>query len=98
MSPEISARLAASKIQIFAETKSHFLFGRESCVALVERREAGFGSVGSTGIMTDAGLAYLVWRNGSAFLVGKGGEHAAPAAQTEAVRNFTADLKFALGL
>ena len=98
MSPETADRLAALKIQILAEARKHFLFVRATCVALVERTDSGFGSMGSTGVMTDQGLAYLVWREGSATLVGKSGEQPATPAQVEAIRRFSEDLKSALAL
>ena len=96
MNPEIADRLATLQIQILAEADKHFLLARDTCVALVERTAAGIGSIGSTGMMTEAGLAYLVWREGRAMLVGRGGEQAADATQVEAVRRFSEDLKSAL--
>ena len=96
MNPETADRLAHRNIQLLAEAKAHYLFGRDTCVALVERAETGFGSIGSTGIMTANGLAYLMWRDGRAWLAGKGGESAADAAQVEAIRRFSEDLKQAL--
>ena len=98
MSPEIADRLSARNIQVLAEAKKHFLFARETCVALVERTEAGFGSIGSTGVMTESGLAYLVWRGDRAMLVGKSGEFPADSAHVEAIRRFSNDLKLVLGL
>ena len=98
MSPEIADRLAALNIQILAEANKHFLLAREMCVALVERTESGFGSIGSTGVMTETGLAYLVWRGERAVLVGKSGEQPAEAAQVEAIRRFSSDLKSGPGL
>ena len=97
MSPQIAARLDELHIQLLAEAKGHCMFGRDTCVALVERTEAGFGSIGSTGILTEQGLAYLVWRDGRARLAGKGGEMDAEDPQIEAVRRFSEDLKAALG-
>ena len=97
MSPVIADRLATLQIQILAEAERHFLLARDTCVVLVERTADGIGSIGSTGVMTEAGLAYLVWRDGRALLVGKGGEQAADTPQVEAVRRFTKDLKSALG-
>ena len=96
MTDETAARLAACNIQLVAEAKGHCLLGRDACIALVERTEAGLGSIGSTGIMTETGLAYLVWRDGRALLVGKGSERAAESEQVEAVRRFSDDLKAAL--
>jgi hypothetical protein len=98
VSPEISARLARKNIQVLAEGSKHLLLGRDLCVALVERTPAGFGSIGSTGVMTEAGLAYLVWRDGRAALAGKGGERAAQAGELESVQRFSEDLKAALGV
>ena len=97
MSPEIADRLATLHIQLQAEAKGHCLFSRDLCVALVERSDLGFGSIGSTGILTETGLAYLMWRDGRALLAGKGGETAAEPAQVAAVRKFSEDLKAALG-
>ena len=97
MTAEIAARLARSHIQLAADAKAHGLFTRDSCIALVERTGDRFGSIGSTGLMTPSGLAYLVWRDGHALLVGKGGETAAEPEQVEAIRKFSEDLKAALG-
>ena len=96
MNPETADRLKSRNIQVLAEGKSHYFFGRDSYVALVERTETGFGSIGSTGMMTGGGLAYLVWREGRAFLVGKAGEAAAGAADVEAIRQFSEDLSKSL--
>jgi len=92
----VADRLATFNIQIVTEAQKYCVFARENCIALVERTEAGFGSIGSTGIMTEAGLAYLVWHGQRAMLAGKSGEQPADAAQVECVRRFSADLKAAL--
>ena len=96
MNPEIAARLASSGIQIVSETRGHYLFSREQFLVLVERKQAGFGSIGSTGMMTENGLAYLIWREGRALLKGKGTEIEADAEQVEAMRRFSTDLEAAL--
>jgi hypothetical protein len=98
VSPAVSERLANCKIHIAAEAPGHYLLVRENLAALVERAADGFGSIGSTGIMTENGLAYLVWREGRPFLVGKGGESAAAAAEVEAIHQFSEDLKAALAV
>ena len=72
------------------------MFARDNLIALVERTAGGYGSIGSTGILTERGLAYLVWRDGQAFLAGKGFELPAAAEQVEAIRLFSEDLKAAL--
>ncbi len=97
MSPETSGRLARLQIELLAETKAHFLFARDNLIALVERTETGFGSIGSTGVMTERGLNYLVSREGRHWLVGKTAQTAAEPAQVEAIRTFSEDLKTAIG-
>ena len=97
MTPAVAHRLSDRGIEVLGETKGFTLLGRGNCVALVERTAAGFGSIGGTGIMTAAGLAYLVWREGRACLAVKGGETAAAPEDVEAIRAFSEDLKFALG-
>ena len=59
----------------------------------MERTPSGYGSIGSTGVWTERGLAYLVWREGEAFLAGKGFELRATEEQVAAVRQFSEDLK-----
>lgn len=94
----VAERLASLNIQIAAEGQKHFVFVRENCVALVERTEAGYGSIGSTGMMTESGLVYLVWREQVPLLAGKFGERPAEAGEVEAIRRFSQDLKSALTL
>ena len=92
----VADRLAALNIQIVAEAQKHCVFARENCIALVERTESGYGSIGSTGVMTESGLAYLVWREGAAVLVGKSGAQPAGPSQVAAIHRFSEDLKSAL--
>jgi hypothetical protein len=80
-------------IQLLTETRSHCIFTRDNCIALVERTPVGFGSIGGTGVLTPRGLAYLVWRDGRAFLAGKGFEQPATEDEVAAVRKFSEDLK-----
>ena len=86
-------RLAASGIQLAAETDSHYLFTRDNCIALVERRAA---TPGSSGILTEHGIAYLIWRDGAAYLKSKTAEIAASPEQIAAVESFSHDLAAAL--
>jgi hypothetical protein len=90
------ARLSELHIELLVEAPAHYLFARETFVALVERTPEGFGSIGSTGVMTPQGLAYLVWRKERAFLKAKGGEAEADDRQVEAIRKFSEDLKLAI--
>lgn len=72
------------------------MFARDNLVALVERTPEGYGSIGATGIWTQHGIAYLVWRDGRALLAGKGFEQPASHEEVTAVRRFSEDLKAAL--
>ena len=83
-----------------AEGTYFCVFVRDGCLAMVPRTEdmQGFEAIGSTGLSLDQGLAYLVWRNEAAFLVGQGFEVAAAVEQIDHIRQFSADLKTALGL
>ena len=96
MTPELRARLGVYRIELLSEAKEFSILGRESCFALVNRAEAGETGIGSSGMMTENGPAYLVWRDGQAYLVGKGSETAADSAQVAAIRSFSDDLKKAL--
>jgi len=88
--------LASAGIQLLSETRAYAMFARDNLVALVERTPEGYGTIGGTGVWTGRGLAYLVWREGRAFLAGKGFEQPASDEEVAAVRRFSADLKAAL--
>jgi hypothetical protein len=88
--------LGSTGIQLLTETRAYSMFVRDNLIALVERTADGYGSIGGTGILTGRGLAYLVWRDGRAFLAGKGLEQPATDEQVAAVRRFSEDLKGAL--
>jgi hypothetical protein len=94
---ETAERLRALDIQLAADIRSHSLFVRGETLALVERTGDGFGMIGSTGLATERGVAYLVWRNGGAMLSAKGGEVPARPEQVAAILRFSEDLKSALG-
>ena len=69
------------------------IYTRENCIAAVGNAAQGQGS---TGMMTENGLAYLVWHEGQAYLSAKGVEVPATPEQVEAIRTFSEDLKEAL--
>ena len=71
----------------------HVVFARDGYAALVERTAAGLGRVGAAGLMTSTGLAMLMWRDGKAYFVSKGGEQAATEEQVAALRSFSSDLE-----
>lgn len=95
---ETLERLAAANIQLLpaVELTTHFVFERDGFIALVERRENGFGAIGSGGLLTGKGFAPLIQRGGEAFFVGKGFEQRADAEQIERLRSFQTDLNAAL--
>jgi len=96
VTPEIAARLQDSRIEWFASEKGYTFFTRENCAAVGHQRVDGFG-LGSSGIMTGSGFAYLMWRDGQAFFAAHGGaEIPASPADVEAVQRFSSDLKAAL--
>jgi len=70
------------------------LYVRGNCAAAVGGTPAV--NQGATGLMTEQGLAYLVWRDGVPLLVSKGVEASATAEQVEEIRKFTEDLGIAL--
>jgi hypothetical protein len=47
-------------------------------------------------MMTEQGLAYLVWRDGRPYLAAKSGETPATLEQVETIRKFSEDLNTAL--
>jgi hypothetical protein len=93
VTPEIAARLAESNIQMAAHAKDYCMFVRENCVALVQTAGDRFTSIGSSGLMTERGLAYLMWDGEKAMLSSHGNQVEANAGQVEAIRKFSEDLK-----
>ena len=91
-------RLAASGISLIpADLKGHYIFERGGFLALVERSPSGFGRVGAAGLLTEKGLAPLVWRGQESWFVARGFEERASSEQVEALRSFQRDLESALG-
>ena len=81
-----------------AEGPAVSFYARDNCIAAVGATGGGGPrtNLGSTGMMTDRGLAYLVWRGGRPYLAAKGGETPATPEQVEAIRKFSEDLNTAL--
>jgi hypothetical protein len=88
-------RIASSGIQILPvpEIASHFVLERGGCAVLVERREDGFGAIGSPGSLSDKGFAALVQRDGRDWFIGKGESREATEAEAEEVRGLYRDLR-----
>jgi len=97
---QIAGRLKSLDIWIMADGTYFCVFVRDGCVAMVPRSEdlEGFAGIGSSGLSTDDGLLYLVWRDQVPMLVGHTVERPAEAEQVEKILRFSADLKSALGL
>ena len=90
------SRLEDLNIQRLVEGPAVSIYVRDNCMAAVGTAPGAAQGQGSTGMMTEQGLAYLVWHEGQPFLEGKGGRIPATAEQVEAIRKFSEDLKDAL--
>jgi hypothetical protein len=91
-------RLAAAGITLIpADLEYHYILERDGFLALVERSPDGFGNVGTAGLLTEKGLAPLVWRGEESWFVARGFEQRASAEQVKALRAFQRDLEAALG-
>ncbi len=88
------SRLEDLNIRLMVEGPAVSIYVRDNCIAAVG--STGAGNQGSTGMMTEQGLAYLVWRDGQPFLAAKGSETPATPDQVEAIRKFSEDLNTAL--
>lgn len=89
-------RMAAAGIQLLPtpEVPTHFVFERDGCVVLVERRGEGFGAVGSPGLLVEqGGFAALVERGGRSYFVWKGGEREAQQSEASAARRLFTELR-----
>ncbi len=95
---EILLRLAAAGIRILplAELTQHVVFERDGFIALVERRDNGFGQVGSAGLLVQEGFAALLQRDGQNWFVARGFEREATEAEAAALRRFSQDLRRAI--
>lgn len=94
-------RLAERGINLLpaVEITTHFIFERDGFVALVERKEDGFGNIGAPGLLIEqGGFAALVWRGATAWFVARGFEQPATADQVAVIRKFAHDLEWALKL
>lgn len=96
MNLEIAARLEGLRIQWFASEKGYTFFTRDNCAAIAHEQPGGY-CLGSSGMMTESGFAYLIWRDGLPFFAAHGGiETPAEDEQVAAVKQFSIDLKTAL--
>jgi hypothetical protein len=86
------SRLDDLNIRLMVAGPAVSIYVRDNCMAAV----GGTDNQGSTGMMTEQGLAYLVWRDGLPYLSAKAGETPATPEQVEAIRKFSQDLNDAL--
>jgi hypothetical protein len=95
---QVLERLAAAGIQLLPalEIPTHYVFERDGFVALVERTPAGFGGIGSAGLLTGSGFAALVRRGERSFFVAKNFEQEASREQVDALKRFSDALKAAI--
>jgi hypothetical protein len=92
------SRLEDLNIRLMAEGPAVSIYVRDNCIAAVganQPKNQG-ANQGSTGMMTEQGLAYLVWRDGRPYLAAKGSETPATPEQVETIRKFSEDLNSAL--
>jgi hypothetical protein len=97
---EIATRLASVEIAVMTEGTFFSIFFRDGCLAMVPVafNGIGYGGVGSSGLSTEEGLGYLVYREERPMLVGHSFEIPALPEQVEKILRFSSDLKAALGL
>jgi len=102
MNPDLLARLerlAAANIDLLPAdgVANHFVFTRDGVAVLVQRRDDGFGSIGSPGRITGRGFEPLVDAGDGPRFLFKGQETPASDAEASATRSLLADVKSALG-
>jgi hypothetical protein len=73
----------------------HLVLQRDGIAALVAVRDGVLGQPGSAGLITESGLAVLVWRGADPWFVARGFERRAEPAEVEQLRRFGNDLKIA---
>ena len=72
------------------------IFARDGFAVLVEQRGQRFVRMGAPGILTEQGLGMLIWRGEAPWVVSKGSQREATAAEVAALRQFTADVTASL--
>ena len=71
---------------------NHFVLQRDGFAALVPVWNEELGKPGAAGLITEAGLAVLVWRSAEPWFVARGFERRAEPGEVEDLRRFSADL------
>jgi hypothetical protein len=101
LSPQLLARLEALdrhgiRLLPVPQFPAHFVFERDGCAVLVERRGEGFGGVGSPGLIGEMGFAPLVHGAAAACFQGKDWSRPASVEEAAAARRLLEDVKSAL--
>ena len=95
MDPGKIERLALAGINLVpADLEKHYIVERGGFLALIDRVSL---RAGTAGLLTEKGLAPLMWREHHAWFVARGFEQPATDAQVEEIRAFQRDLESALG-
>ncbi|MBI2686382.1 MAG: hypothetical protein HYX27_08705 [Acidobacteria bacterium] len=91
-------RVLAARIELVPDINitTHYVFARDGFASLVEKRDGGFGNIGTPGLITEQGFAALLWREGNGVFVGRGFELPATQKQIDSIRAFDRDLNEAL--
>lgn len=97
MKPDLAAKLAAKGIEeVPLPMDRHVIVARGPYATLIERRGERIGRAGSPGMLTEKGMAMLVWREGKPLFVARGLEREATEEQVAGLRAFAADVEEAL--
>jgi hypothetical protein len=90
--------LANAQIQLVpADISTHYVLERDGFVCLVEKREGGFGAIGSVCKLTGDGFAVVTWTGAEAHFVAKGQpRQTATPEEIQQFRAFSHDLRAAL--
>jgi hypothetical protein len=85
MPQDVLSRLTALGIEpIDLDLKRHTMVHRDGFVALIERtRVGGYRAAGTAGLLTERGLAPLVWRGEEAWFITRGSQVRATADQND---------------
>ena len=91
-------RLAALGFEVVPlEVRGHCVLGRGGFAALAEVTRAGsLGRVGAGGLITEHGLAPLVWQGEEAWFTTRKGARVAAPDEVAALRQFQTDLESAI--
>jgi hypothetical protein len=95
VSPSQIAHLELLGISVLTEIRldKHWVVERDGFIALIEKASNGPGRLGAAGLLTEKGLAPLIWRGAEPTFVAKDLEQIATNEQVQQIRGFQADLQ-----